>query len=351
MSIGHVKSVTVADFTGTVTAFNSQGSTTTIAASDLARPSDWNSVHNQLYTLTGNTTLGSTASGTNVIYAGSGNVSVGGSSGSVIISGGPNKVSSYANIYNRATYTTTAYTASAFGVIPFFLEDALTADYFRILVSVAIGSTSLASTANTTFSQNQQITWNCLIYSQGTGASSTLATSVTSWSASMAQSRNVAYGSASNTQQSHVFGMTFPVSSGGTSTFSASYSTSNLSTIAVSTANVSLLSGGRLLDMPVEITLAPGEYFLMHRGSTAQTTQGVAGVSGARLQISTLGQPSIGAPVAQFGKTSGSSNIPQLGLGSWSTAAGATADSFALSAVSSAASHVIPYFSFLRTTG
>lgn len=50
MSVVHAKSVTVADFTGTVTAFNSQGSTTTVAASDLARPSDWNSGHNQLYT-------------------------------------------------------------------------------------------------------------------------------------------------------------------------------------------------------------------------------------------------------------------------------------------------------------
>lgn len=70
MSIVHAKSVTVADFTGTVTAFNSQGSTTTVAASDLARPSDWNSGHNQLYTLSGNTAGNSTVSGTNVIWQG-----------------------------------------------------------------------------------------------------------------------------------------------------------------------------------------------------------------------------------------------------------------------------------------
>lgn len=85
MSIVHAKSVTVADFTGTVTAFNSQGSTTTIAASDLARPSDWNSGHNQFYTLSGNTTNASTASGTNVVLQGGAGIVLGGSTGTIDI--------------------------------------------------------------------------------------------------------------------------------------------------------------------------------------------------------------------------------------------------------------------------
>lgn len=88
MSVTHLKSNIVADFTGTVTVHNSQGSTTTVAASDLVRPSDWNSAHAQLWTLTGNTTQNSTASGTNIILAASGGgVSVGGSNGSLVVSG------------------------------------------------------------------------------------------------------------------------------------------------------------------------------------------------------------------------------------------------------------------------
>jgi len=87
MAVSHVKSDTIADFTGTFTGFNSQGSTTTIAATDLVRPSDWNSAHNQFYTLTGNTTGNSTASGTNVIFAGSGGISIGGSTGTIVVSG------------------------------------------------------------------------------------------------------------------------------------------------------------------------------------------------------------------------------------------------------------------------
>lgn len=86
MAVSHVYSNAVADWTGTITGFNSQGSTTTIAATAIVRPSDWNSAHNQFYTLAGNTTGNSTASGTNVIFAGSGGVSIGGSTGTVVIS-------------------------------------------------------------------------------------------------------------------------------------------------------------------------------------------------------------------------------------------------------------------------
>jgi hypothetical protein len=73
MAISHVKSDTIADFTSAqVTVFNSQGSTTTVAATDLVRPSDWNSAHNQYVTISGANTAGqSTASGTNLVYGAS----------------------------------------------------------------------------------------------------------------------------------------------------------------------------------------------------------------------------------------------------------------------------------------
>ncbi len=45
MTISHVKSNTIADWSGTITVGNSTGGTTTMAASDLVRPSDWNSAH------------------------------------------------------------------------------------------------------------------------------------------------------------------------------------------------------------------------------------------------------------------------------------------------------------------
>lgn len=53
ITVAHVKNVTVPDWSGTVTVANSTGGTTTQAASNLARPSDWNSIHNTTLSLTG----------------------------------------------------------------------------------------------------------------------------------------------------------------------------------------------------------------------------------------------------------------------------------------------------------
>lgn len=68
MALSHVKNDTIADFTGTITGFNSQGSTTTINATDIVRPSDWNSAHNFFQTISGGTAGFSTASGTNLVF-------------------------------------------------------------------------------------------------------------------------------------------------------------------------------------------------------------------------------------------------------------------------------------------
>lgn len=86
MAVSHVKSNTVGDWTGTVTVGNSNGSTMTIAATDLIRPVDWNSAHNQLYTLSGNTNNASTASGTNVVLQGVGGITLIGSTGTIGVS-------------------------------------------------------------------------------------------------------------------------------------------------------------------------------------------------------------------------------------------------------------------------
>lgn len=76
MAISHIKSNTIPNWTGTVTVGNSTGGTQTANATDLVRPADWNSVHNQFYTLIGNTNNAATASGTNVVLSGGNNVTL-----------------------------------------------------------------------------------------------------------------------------------------------------------------------------------------------------------------------------------------------------------------------------------
>lgn len=75
-ALSHIKSNAVADFTGTVTVFNSAGNTTTANATDLVRPGDWNSAHNFFNTISGNTLGTSTASGTNLAFGATGGLSV-----------------------------------------------------------------------------------------------------------------------------------------------------------------------------------------------------------------------------------------------------------------------------------
>jgi len=75
MAISHAKSNTIADFAATITGFNSAGATTQISATDLVRPSDWNSAHNYYVRISsagaGTTSGTSSGSGTDLVYGAS----------------------------------------------------------------------------------------------------------------------------------------------------------------------------------------------------------------------------------------------------------------------------------------
>jgi hypothetical protein len=77
VAVSHIKSNTNTDWTGTVTVGNSTGGTNTIAATDLVRPGDWNSAHNQWVTISGAATAGTAnGSGTNLVYGGSNSLTI-----------------------------------------------------------------------------------------------------------------------------------------------------------------------------------------------------------------------------------------------------------------------------------
>ena len=86
MAVSHILSSPIANMTGTVTVFNSLGSTVTANATDLVRPQDWNSVHNQFMTVVGNTAGASTLSGTNIVFQGGNNVTLSANAQTLIFS-------------------------------------------------------------------------------------------------------------------------------------------------------------------------------------------------------------------------------------------------------------------------
>ena len=148
MAVSHVKSNTIGNFTGTVTVMNSAGSTVTANATDLVRPTDWNSVHNQFLTVTGNNTFSNTtASGTNLVYSGAGNFSIGGSSDTVIYSG-PQFGSLYRNAGGDFVTTVgTAFASSVVSIQPFIIPYDVAASNVIVYVSQSVASAANTSSA------------------------------------------------------------------------------------------------------------------------------------------------------------------------------------------------------------
>lgn len=87
MTIKHIFTNAIPDAVGTVTVPDNAGGFSTVEASALVRPSDWNSAHVMAYPLAGNTAGSSAVSGTDVYFYGGNNITLSGTSNSVQIHG------------------------------------------------------------------------------------------------------------------------------------------------------------------------------------------------------------------------------------------------------------------------
>ncbi len=279
-----------------------------------------------------------------VVFSNSNGVTFGNNAGTITasVNAAGAALSSYANALYKLNSQTQQGLVSTFVVFPFVLSGNVSFDYLRILNSVSIASTSFASTANTTYSYNQAISFRGVLYSKNVGASSMSLASVSTFSAGMTYSLNAAYGSATNTSQILTMGITYPIST-GTSSFTTVYNTSNLSTQALSTTNFTRLTGFKFMDFPFAGSLSAGDYWLALNASTTQTTQAVAALSAVRLLFSTIGMSQVNNTYAYFGNFNTGSVQAQRGVGSFTTVGGASTGSMGFSNISSSASHPIPY--------
>lgn len=334
MAVSHIKSNAVGDFTGTVTVFNSVGSTATVAATDLVRPSDWNSVHNQFYTMTGNTTGNSTASGTNVIFAGSGGISVGGSTGTVVISAAvPATMSSWApyEVPGLASSTMSCGTASN-----------ATVSFWPMTVDglVAVGAMNLVGSWNwiTSNTSSGRCSFGLMagLYTRGTGTNSTTMGTFDSASFSLGM-----------TVSSSSITISYPASTD----FNAyTYSSSSSNGLNIT----SHFTGLKLMQFPVSQSLTPGVYWLgfLATNSTTSNNHGwsisLVGASSAALTaLAPLNQNTSNYTTGTgFAAAGGVGGPFGYGHGSW-TSAGQTGlpDSVAFSAMS-AAPVVMPFLKF-----
>lgn len=325
-TVYHIKTNTIADGTDT----------------NLVRPSDWNSAHSVSLSLGADEVIKYIQAGTNsqssgtVSFADSNGVSFGLNTNGVITASVTNPMASFIAYppfwINTATTNISANGSQLFSPVTLISDVSMNALRLGRTVA-AFGSTSFASTANTTASFNQQETHWVLMYSRGAGASSQSLALVASTSVSLRYSALMSYGSASNTQQGWQHGITFPAI-GGSGSYSTTYTTSNLSTMALSTANMSALTGQRLFDIPWATSFSEGQYWLAHGMSSASTTQGT-NMSGVRLQANFVYMSQMNSAFNRFGQVS-TNNVGVLpGNGIFTTAGSVTTASLGFTNVSS----------------
>jgi len=296
--ISHAYSQTVADGTAT----------------SVVRPSDWNSGHNQLYTVSGNTTGGSTASGTNVIFAASGNISLSASSDTIWIGGTQASLSHYSPPWAYSGMATNSSLGqSTLYFQPFDVPAPVSGSRINFYISASIAG----SVSNQTATGAQAIGY--ALYTRGTGTNTDRISRLTSYAMT-----HISLSQSSNTQWAYTN------YAGLLNTTSHSTVQTGISATNASTYNVTSINGPRAVGMPLNLTLTPGRYWL---GVSVQTVSSSAAVLTNGLSVF---QTSVGVQpdIRPFGVNSAATNASVYrllqGWGSYSAQSAAWPDSIAL---------------------
>jgi hypothetical protein len=275
-----------------------------------------------------------------------------GSAATVTIQGWP-CMSSFQNMENLNNSSVLTFGMTSLSqAVAFQLPWCLSASFLRFPVTMSTNSTTLATLASATATAQGGLshTFNAVIYSLGTGASSKSLLSVTSGSVSMQFSQRISI--TNSTQYSISLGVSFGGVEGGAATNrTTQYSISNTNYSFTTQQIVTEWSGGRFFDIPLAVSLTPGPYWLVLGGSSSTSSAGAvaAGITNCHVRYS--GHYGVSQVNVGFG-VMGSTNLTsggQLGNGFFSTAGGGTTSGFPISAISSTASNPIPYFQLLRS--
>ncbi len=332
MAISHVKSNTIADFTGTVTVYNSAGATTTAAATDLVRPADWNSAHNLFYTLSGNTSNASTASGTNVVFAASGGMTLAGSTGSIIFSGPIASTLDMVPYFGAATNSVALgnATSAPISIWPVTLPQVMSGGIIDLMFSA-----SFSTLGNSSGQQTMGL--RAGLFTRGAGANSTLLSALTTWS--------VQYQVTGNNSS---YTISQPISTG--------YGGYTLSTTASAGSNISsAYTGLKKIGLPFSSALQPGQYWFAMMG-TNSTSSIICGISLSYWGAIINTQATALAPMGSYSSAYSLGSDPAGGrwgdgYGQWSSAGSVTGipASFNFASISASANTVVPFMRIWST--
>jgi len=284
--------------------------------------------------------------GTNI----SGTLASNGISLSVAAPGGGGGVESHWNntpfIWSAAVVPPSSMRQSTSLAFPAVIPYDLSMGQMRMLRSVVAGTTQVATVANTSWGFTQNETHNYVFYTQGTGASSLSLRSYTSTSVGLSMTVQGSVGAASNNLSVwHSINVPY---AGGTSQFTASTAPAGSASLPFNSTHLSnFISGLRLWDSQMGMSLPGNEYWVLHGISSAGTTGGATAASAltaATLGMNAIGWPNINSNIASFGTSAQSFNQVYANLGgSFTTAGGGSTASLNITQISSWASHFVPF--------
>lgn len=284
VTVSHAKSNTIADWSGAVTVGNSTGGSSTDQASNLVRPSDWNSVHNITFSLTGSEVapLFSFTNGLTSTTAADG-ITVGNNTAAFF--------EPFPMINTNSTLSTLA--VGSWYLDPLYLPDGMGSG--RINIFRTQNASNFVQNVTITYNQTASCSKvgsfrNCLaIYSRGAGAQSTRLESI--WTGQAAQSATQTFQISTTAANSTNVGITGAMTwgfitqindSGATTSSAYTFSgTTNQSSSSMAAGTMdrafqsssgSSNSGfftGSMMDMiPFNTSLPPGQYWLGHMFTT-----------------------------------------------------------------------------------
>lgn len=297
----HAKSNTIADWSGTITVGNSTGGTSTAAASDLVRPSDWNSAHNITLNLTGSeiASLFNFGNGLSSTTNGAG-ITVGLQS---------------EDFHEPFRPFNTNSSLSAPGIGTWYIDHAnvpynLGSGQFNVLMADAAGFKNGAvytSSLTGSVTRNQTINNQICLYTEGSGANSTRLESyysmdcsvLATWARSV-NSTTAGGGTTTGVIITNALTLSFPAqwnSTGGvtySSTAQSGTTSTSVSTAASTFADnlitgaIAYLSGSRQAIFPFATTLAAGIFWVGHMLTSTSSSAGTNYSTGTMFSTQSL---------------------------------------------------------------
>jgi hypothetical protein len=300
-----------------------------------------------------NTAGNTTASGRTIAFSGI-NMTISGTNDTVFVfsNSAPETISSYENCLLVSNIANTLNGASVSHAVAFALYQPGSFSFLRLLCAQTSGSAVTLTTVAASLSASAQrySTWNAVVYSLGTGASSQSLVSVASGSCGETILNSISVG-ADGTSGSYTLAHTYPALGFTTDNISTQYSVGGTVYSFTSNQIASRFTGTRFLDIPFANSLSAGPYWLIFGYSSSSAT------NSARVSAATSNWAGYSAhygasqanlyPLLMGGlATSGGG---YLGAGSFSTAGGGTTSILPIANISSSASNVRHYFQLLRS--